>query len=156
VAPPVGEQREGGGPEHADGADEAVAAAVTAAAGGAVEQLVPVHPQRQLELERLDRRVQRVRHADVDAGRPVAPLRRALAAAERLVVRPARTCRSRRCSSSLALRGTSAACASASRTVSAIRWLVSTFPATTAEGGARSTRQPSGARIVDAREEAVR
>ena len=48
--------------------------------------------------------------------------------------------------------GTSAACASASRTVSAIRWLVSTFPATTAEGARASTRQPSGARISTAAE----
>ena len=62
-------------------------------AARAVEQLVALDAQRQLELERLDRRVQRVRHADVDAGGAVSPAGRALAAAERLVVRPARACR---------------------------------------------------------------
>jgi hypothetical protein len=46
--------------------------------------------------------------------------------------------------------GTSAAWASASSTVSAIRWLVSTLPAHTADGARASTRQPSGTRIVTA------
>jgi hypothetical protein len=90
VAPAVSEQRERRRLEHPDRADEAVAAAVAALAAGAVEQLVALDPQRRVELERLDRRVQRVRHSDVDTRRPVAAAGGALAAAERLVVRPAR------------------------------------------------------------------
>ncbi len=41
--------------------------------------------------------------------------------------------------------GTSATCDRATSTVSAMRWLVSTLPATTAEGQRAFTRQPSGA-----------
>ena len=44
--------------------------------------------------------------------------------------------------------GRSAAPASARSTVSATRWLVSTLPATTADGGRAFTRDPSGATIT--------
>ena len=49
--------------------------------------------QRELELERLDRRVERVAHRDVDAARAVGVGARALAAAERLVVGEVARCR---------------------------------------------------------------
>src|SRR5262249_62137930 len=49
VAPAVGEQRQRRGLERPQGADEAVAAAVPPTAPGAVDQLVALHAQRQLE-----------------------------------------------------------------------------------------------------------
>src|SRR2546425_691868 len=52
-------------------------------------QGVGPHPQRALHLEHLDRRIARVGHADVHAGRPVRPTAGALPTADRLVVRPA-------------------------------------------------------------------
>ncbi len=67
-------------------AHDAVAAAVTARAARAAAQRVLDDAQRELALERLDRRVQRVAHRDVHAARPVGVRARALAAAERLVV----------------------------------------------------------------------
>src|SRR5690348_15501045 len=44
--------------------------------------------------------------------------------------------------------GSSAARASASRTVSAIRWLVSTLPPATADGARAATSEPAGARTA--------
>jgi hypothetical protein len=90
VAAAVGEQRERRRLEHSNGPHEPVSAVVPPLAARSVEQLVALDPERGVELERLDRRVQRVRHPDVDAGRPVAAAGRALAAPEGLVVRPSR------------------------------------------------------------------
>src|SRR4051795_67797 len=64
----------------------AVAALVLACAARASPQRVRGDPQRELQLQRLHRRVQRVRHRDMHAARPVRVLARALAAAQRLVV----------------------------------------------------------------------
>ena len=75
--------------ERSELADDAVAASVLARAAGAEPQLVALDPERVRELERLDRRVQRVRHRDVHRGRPVRVRARALPAADRLVVREA-------------------------------------------------------------------
>ena len=58
-------------------------------AAGAEPQPVALDAQRVLQLERLDRRGERVRHRDVDARWPVRVGARALAAADRLVVREA-------------------------------------------------------------------
>ena len=67
--------------EHAEFANEPVAAAVAPLATGAVEQLVALDSQRRIQLQRLDRRVEGVRHPHVHTGRPVAARRRALPAA---------------------------------------------------------------------------
>src|SRR5690349_20624512 len=64
----------------------AVAALVLALDARASPQRVRGHPQRELQLQRLLRRVESVRHGDVHAARPVGVLARALAAAQRLVV----------------------------------------------------------------------
>ena len=69
-------------------AHDAVAAAMTPGAARPAAQRVLGHAQRELELERLDGRVERVRHRDVDGARPVGVRAGALAAAERLVVGP--------------------------------------------------------------------
>ena len=58
-----------------------------------------VDAQRELALERLDRRVQRVAHRHVHAAGPVGVRARALAAAERLVVGEVARCRASGCSS---------------------------------------------------------
>src|SRR4051794_18986341 len=63
---------------------DAVAALVLARAARASPQRVLGHPQRELQLQRLHRRVERVRHRDVHAARPVRVLAGALAAAQRL------------------------------------------------------------------------
>ena len=118
-----------------------------ARAAGAATQLVAAHAQRVLQLERLDRRVERVGHADVDAGVPGPARPGALAAADRLVVRPAVAAEHDVVHRALALRRQRPrACASAASTVSAMRWLVSMLPATTADGRRALTREPSGAR----------
>src|SRR5207237_7894932 len=72
--------------EAADRAHEAVAAAMLAAAGRTLAQLVALDPERIGDLERLDRGVHRVGHVALDAviARPHRPA--ALAAADRLDV----------------------------------------------------------------------
>ena len=97
---PLGEEREPAGLEDAQLAHDAVAAAVTPCATRAGAQLVALDAQRVRELERLRRGVERVRHRDVDAGRPVArpdtrPGRRRSSRSTR-----SGRCRRRRCSSS--------------------------------------------------------
>src|SRR4051794_27929140 len=67
-------------------AHDAVAAAMPAAASGPAPHGVLDGPQRELQLERLDRRVEGVAHRDVHGARAVCVLARALAAAESLVV----------------------------------------------------------------------
>ena len=72
---------------------------------------------------------------------------RSLPAADRLVVRPACSCRTSCCSSSLPrAAGTSTACPKAASTTSVILLDVSVFPATTAAGARAFTSEPSGAR----------
>src|SRR5262249_6359121 len=88
VAPSIREERECSRLEHAYAPLDPVAAAVKARSAGAVAKLVALDAQRELELERLDRRVERVAHPDVDAGRTGPGTARALAAADRLVVGP--------------------------------------------------------------------
>ena len=83
----LGDQRQLHRRERLELAHDPVAAAVRARAARAAPDRVLDDPQRELELQRLDRRVQRVRHRDVHAGRAVGVRARALAAAERLVVR---------------------------------------------------------------------
>src|SRR3954451_5742445 len=86
VAAALGDQRIAHLGQRLQLADHAVAAGLAAGAARAAPQRVLDRTQRELQLERLDRRVERVRHRDVDgagAGRVGAG---ALAAAERLVV----------------------------------------------------------------------
>src|SRR5215203_3941902 len=90
VAATIAQEREASGLEYADGADDAVAAPVLAAAARAVEQLVALDAHRVLELKGLRGGVEGVAHADVDAGRSGTLAARALAAAYGLVVGPAR------------------------------------------------------------------
>src|SRR3984957_9347068 len=86
VAAALADQREGHLAQRLELAHDAVAAAVAPAPAGAAAQRVLDHAQRELALERLDRRVQSVAHGDVHATWPVRVCARALAAAERLVV----------------------------------------------------------------------
>src|SRR5688500_11773112 len=84
--PPLREQRHAAALQRLQLAHDAVAAAVEAGAAGAGAQAVAAHAQREGELERLDRCVERVRHGDVDGGGTGAVGASALAAADRLVV----------------------------------------------------------------------
>ena len=85
----LGEEREAARLEDAQLADDAVAAAVAPGSARSAPELVALDAERVRELERLGRRVERVRHRDVDARRPVRVRAGALAAADRLVVREA-------------------------------------------------------------------
>ena len=134
-----------GGLQYPHGANYAVAAPVLALSAGAVE-LVAFDAHRIFELEGLYRGVEGVAHPDVDAGGTGAFLTCSLAAADGLVVGPARAADDRVVHRPLALRGQRGGLECAARTTSAMR-LVSTFPATTAEGLLAFTRLPSGARI---------
>ena len=69
------------------------------------DQLVALDAHRVLQLERLDRRVERVAHADVHAGRPGPVGAGALAAADRLVVGPVAAADDQVVHRPLALRG---------------------------------------------------
>src|SRR3954451_3226560 len=89
AAPAFADDREAAILEDAELADDAVAAAVHAVAAGAQPQAVALDTQWVLQLERLDRRRQRVRHGDVHAAGPIRGRARALSAADRLVVREA-------------------------------------------------------------------
>src|SRR5207249_1554948 len=80
VAPPLGQERELHLRERLELPDDPVAAAESAALAGAAPDRVLPHPERELELERLDRRVQGVAHRDVDGRRPVRVGARALTA----------------------------------------------------------------------------
>src|SRR5262245_23553445 len=75
--------------EHAQLAEDAVAATVLAFPARAEPEPVALDAHRVLQLERLDRRRQRVRHRDVDAARPVRGGTCPLTAADRLVIREA-------------------------------------------------------------------
>src|SRR5918994_7296692 len=86
VAAALGQQGIAHVGESLDLAHDAVAAAVRPGAARLAPQRVLDDAQRELELERLDRRVERVRHRDVHAARAVGVRAGALAAAERLVV----------------------------------------------------------------------
>ena len=74
---------------HAKLPHDAVAAAMRPRAAGAETEPVALDVQRILQLERLDRRGERVRHRDVHAARPVGIGTGPLPAADRLVVREA-------------------------------------------------------------------
>src|SRR5207302_4575365 len=89
IGSPLADDREAAVLQDAQLAGDAVAAAVTAGAAGATTKPVPLHADWVLQLERLDRRGERVRHRDVHAARPVSRWAGALAAADRLVVREA-------------------------------------------------------------------
>ena len=91
MAAALGDQREAHRRQRFDLADDPVAAAVGALAAAAAPQRELAHPQRELGLQRLDRRVEGVRHRDVDRARAVGVGAGALAAAERLVVGEARS-----------------------------------------------------------------
>ena len=83
---PLGHDREAAVLEHAQLAHHAVAAVVAARAAGAEPQRPALDAQRVAELERLDRRGERVGHRHVDGARAVRVRARALPAADRLVV----------------------------------------------------------------------
>ncbi len=90
VAAALGDQREGHLLERFDLAHDAVAAAVEPRAARAAAQGIGADAQREFALERLDGRVERVAHRDVNAAGPIGVGAGALAAAERLVVGEAR------------------------------------------------------------------
>src|ERR1700704_3776641 len=68
---------------------DAVAATVQAGPAGSRPERVALDAERIRELERLDRCVERVRHCDVEAARPIRVRTSPLTAADRLVVREA-------------------------------------------------------------------
>src|SRR6185437_4659045 len=86
MAPSLGDQRVAQRGECLDLPDDAVAALEAAGAARAAPQRVLDHPQRELELERLNGGVERVAHRHVDRARPVGVGARALTAADRLVI----------------------------------------------------------------------
>ena len=86
VAPALGEQGELHGRQRLELPDDAVPAVVAPRAARAAGDRVARDPQRELELERLHRGVERVRHRDVHRARAVGVRAGALPAAERLVV----------------------------------------------------------------------
>src|SRR4051812_815453 len=86
VAAALGDQRVRHVRQGLDLAYHAVAAAVYARPARVAAHGVLDSAEGELELERLDRRVERVAHGDVHGARPVRVLARALAAAEGLVV----------------------------------------------------------------------
>src|SRR5215208_2868322 len=86
VAAALGEQRERHLRPRLELAHDSVAAAPAPRSPGTAPHGVAADEQRELELERLDRRVERVRHRDMHAGRAGGVGAGALAAAERLVV----------------------------------------------------------------------
>src|SRR5919204_1105083 len=86
MRPALGDDREPARLEHAELADDAVAAAMLAVAARAEAQAVPLDQQRVLELERLHGCRERVRHRDVDTARTVGVGTGSLPAADRLVV----------------------------------------------------------------------
>ena len=86
MAAALGDQRVAHLGERLELAHHAVAAARAPRAARAAAQRVLDRAQRELQLERLDRRVERVRHRHVHGARAVRVGARALAAAERLVV----------------------------------------------------------------------
>src|SRR5881392_2974838 len=71
VSAPLRDDREPARLEHAQLADDAVAAAPGPRPARPEPQPVALDPERVLELERLDRRRERVGHRDVHAARPV-------------------------------------------------------------------------------------
>src|SRR5690349_3070163 len=89
MAAPLRDDREPARLEDLQLADDAGAAPIRARPARAEPQPVTVNANRILELERLDRSRQRVRHRDVHAARTVCVRTRSLAAADRLVVREA-------------------------------------------------------------------
>ena len=146
VAAPLGDQREAHLVQRLELAHDAVAAAVPPGAARAAPQRVLDRAQRELELERLDRRVERVRHRHVHGARAVGVGARALAAAERLVVGEASLPSVR-----LFMVPWPSARPKAASTRSATRDEVSTFPAATAAGGRALRSEPSGAITVSGR-----
>src|SRR5436190_14448822 len=89
VRAPLADDREPAVLEHAELPHDAVAAAVLAIATRAEAERVALDPERVLQLERLDRRRERVRHRHVHPARPICARTGALPAADRLVVRKA-------------------------------------------------------------------
>ena len=154
VAAALGDERVGHRRQRLELAHEPVAAAVAPGAARAAADRVAHDAQRELELERLDRRVERVGHRDVDGARPVGVGAGALAAAERLVVREAGVPASASAPSvMLFIVPWPSARPNAARTRSATRLEVSTLPPATAGAappGPPSRRalssEPSGAR----------
>src|SRR5262249_50486257 len=80
------EDREPAWLEHPELADDTVSAAKAAGTPGAKTQEVPLDTHRISELQRLDRRVEGIRHRHVDSRRAYSVSTGALAAADRLVV----------------------------------------------------------------------
>ena len=143
VAAALGDQRVGHRRERLELAHDAVAAAMRARAARAAADRVARDAQRELELERLDGRVERVRHRDVDAARAVGVRAGALAAAERLVVREASSRSVPRVR--LFIVPWPSARPKAASTRSATRLEVSTLPPATAAGERAFSSEPSGA-----------
>src|SRR4051812_46178864 len=82
----LGDQREAHVRERLEFAHDAVAATLGSIPAGAATDRVLDRPQRELALERFDRRVERIAHRDVHGARAGGVLTRALSAAKRLVV----------------------------------------------------------------------
>src|SRR6476620_683385 len=87
VRPAFADDREPTVLEHTQLAHDSVAAAVVSGSARAEAQPVALDTQRILELERLHRRGQCVRHRNVDAARSIRVWTGALTPADRLVVR---------------------------------------------------------------------
>src|SRR5204862_5520865 len=89
VAPPFGEQRRLHRRERLELAHHTVATGPLPCSAAPAAQRIRAHPQRMLELEHLDRRVQRVGHADMNARGAIRATTRTLPATNRLIVGPA-------------------------------------------------------------------
>ena len=132
VAPAVREQAQGGVLEDPHRPDGPIAAAVTTLAPRTGRQLVALHPHRELELERLDRGASGVGHPHVDRRGSIPSARGTQTTTDRLVAGPASAADAHAVHGPWPPAGTGARAERAASTVSAIRWLVSTLPATTA------------------------
>ena len=85
-APALGQEGEAAALEDAELADDSFPSGVAPGAARAAAQLVALHAERVRELERLDRRVEGVRHRNVHRGRAGTVGAGALSAGDRLVV----------------------------------------------------------------------
>ncbi len=86
MATALGDERVPHRCQHLEFSDHPVAAAVLAAAARSAPDRVFDHPERELELQSLDGRVERIAHGHVDGARPVGVRAGALPTADRLVV----------------------------------------------------------------------
>src|SRR5205823_14408804 len=88
AAAPLRDERDRRGLQHFELALDAVATGRRAGTAAAAPEAVAAHAHRERPLERLDRRVARVRHRGVDAAHPRLARAPALPAADGLVIDP--------------------------------------------------------------------